>query len=177
MESKLEVLVKSASELRNKQSQKLSPFVSIRLRGSANQTRWISDETNFDWNETLTWKIRGLLDPSEALEVEVLHKSMIMFSQLIGKTQISLQDAVKTGFMSVEAMLEDQSGSFIPNAKLLIDVTYSTPMDERAENPSIQTAVRKKSWISVPSLSGGFVKRALPTSQPIDDSEGSVMFQ
>ena len=33
MESKLEVLVKSASELRNKQSQKLSPFVSIRLRG------------------------------------------------------------------------------------------------------------------------------------------------
>ena len=48
-------------------------------------------------------------------------------------------------------------------------------MDERAENPSIQTAVRKKSWISVPSLSGGFVKRALPTSQPIDDSEGSVV--
>ena len=33
MESKLEVLVKSATELRNKPSQKLSQFVSIRLRG------------------------------------------------------------------------------------------------------------------------------------------------
>eukprot|EP00731_Ephydatia_muelleri_P021456 Em0014g47a len=168
MESKLEVLVKSASELKNKQSQKLNPFVSIRLRGSANQTRWISDETNFEWNETLTWKVRGLLDPSEALEVEILHKSMI-FSQLIGKTQISLKDAVKTGFMSVEAMLEDQSGSFIPNAKLLVDVTYSAPTDEKSKAPPFKSIIRKKSMVSVSSIPGESVKWTLP----IDDSEGT----
>ena len=171
MESKLEVLVKSATELRNKPSQKLSQFVSIRLRGSANQTRWISDETNIEWNETLTWKIRGLLDPSEALDVEVFQKSMIMFSQLTAKTQIPLQAAVETGFMTVEATLQDQRGSVIPNAKLLVDVTYSSPMCDEVEAPPIKPTVRKKSWINVPSLTGGFTKRTLPTSQPIDESE------
>ena len=55
------------------------------------------------------------------------------------------------------------------NAKLLVDVTYSAPTDEKAETPPFKSIIRKKSMVSVSSIPGESVKWTLP----IDDSEGT----